>query len=177
MNSAREYATMSNARYVERTDAEVRALLEGEMGFVEAPYTRERWGDYIPWERVWERQVVTASGTEYPYYIVCYSTVERGNNVTRACGEDAIRFVLLNKNGKPITRAEKRVFRTKGALENMRERARDLYRFVMGSETCPKCNSLMDERTVKKDGPNKGKKFLGCTDYPNCDGTRWDYNG
>ena len=68
-------------------------------------------------------------------------------------------------------------YRTKGALANMLERARELYRFVGKSETCPKCNALMDEREVKKEGPNKGKKFLGCTRYPDCNGSIWDYDG
>ena len=174
--TAREYKRMSQARYVQRTDSEVRQLLEDQMGFSEAEYTVERWGGdprYIPWERVCERQVVTKSGKEFPYWIVCYSTVDRRTNVTRDVAKDAIRFVLLSESGRPITRAEKRVYRTKGAMENIVERARELYRFVGKSETCPKCNALMDEREVKKEGPNKGKKFLGCTRYPECNGTIW----
>jgi len=175
--TAREYKRMSQARYVQRTDSEIRHLLEEKMGFSETEYTAERWGQrFIPWERVWERQVVTKSGKEFPYRIVCYSTVDRRTNVTRDCAKDAIRFVLLSDSGKPITRAEKCVYRTKGALDNILERARELYRFVGKSETCPKCNSLMDEREVKKEGPNKGKKFLGCTRYPDCNGTVWDHN-
>ncbi len=37
-----------------------------------------------------------------------------------------------------------------------------------GSTTvCPKCGSSLVERTAKN-GPNAGRKFLGCKDYPRC---------
>lgn len=39
--------------------------------------------------------------------------------------------------------------------------------------TCPKCESVMIERTVKQ-GKNAGKKFLGCSNYPRCDGMIWN---
>ncbi len=32
---------------------------------------------------------------------------------------------------------------------------------------CPKCQAPMMERTVRK-GPNKGKRFLGCSKFPTC---------
>ncbi len=36
---------------------------------------------------------------------------------------------------------------------------------------CPKCNSLMVKRTAKT-GKNKGSQFWGCSQYPQCHGTR-----
>lgn len=36
---------------------------------------------------------------------------------------------------------------------------------------CPKCNRGMVLRTAKK-GANAGNKFLGCSNYPRCTGTR-----
>ncbi len=36
-----------------------------------------------------------------------------------------------------------------------------------GAPRCPKCNSEMTLRTVKK-GEHAGKRFWGCTSYPNC---------
>lgn len=36
---------------------------------------------------------------------------------------------------------------------------------------CPRCNKPMRRRTARQ-GPNAGKDFWGCTDYPNCKGTR-----
>jgi ssDNA-binding Zn-finger/Zn-ribbon topoisomerase 1 len=39
---------------------------------------------------------------------------------------------------------------------------------VKGAKTCPKCKKgQMVERTAKA-GPNAGKTFLGCTNYPEC---------
>ena len=35
--------------------------------------------------------------------------------------------------------------------------------------TCPKCNGQMVLRTAKK-GPNQGKQFWGCVNYPRCRG-------
>ncbi|HYO87319.1 MAG TPA: DUF2726 domain-containing protein [Candidatus Limnocylindrales bacterium] len=35
------------------------------------------------------------------------------------------------------------------------------------SPVCPKCGIPMVERTVSK-GPNQGRKFYGCRNYPNC---------
>ena len=36
---------------------------------------------------------------------------------------------------------------------------------------CPKCGSKMVLRTAKK-GPNSGKQFWGCTQFPKCHGTK-----
>ncbi len=40
-----------------------------------------------------------------------------------------------------------------------------------GAPHCPKCGAPMRLRTIKK-GARQGEQFWGCTDYPNCDGTR-----
>ena len=37
--------------------------------------------------------------------------------------------------------------------------------------TCPKCGKPMFKRTQKK-GQQQGREFWGCSDYPNCNGTR-----
>ncbi len=40
---------------------------------------------------------------------------------------------------------------------------------------CPKCKKgTLMERTVLKDGPNKGKKFWGCNNYPDCKHVDWN---
>ena len=36
---------------------------------------------------------------------------------------------------------------------------------------CPTCNSEMELRTARR-GPNAGKRFWGCSQYPKCKGTR-----
>ena len=37
---------------------------------------------------------------------------------------------------------------------------------------CPKCGKTMVLRTVKRPGPNYGREFWGCVDYPQCGGVR-----
>jgi restriction system protein len=44
---------------------------------------------------------------------------------------------------------------------------------VSSPPTCPSCGAPMVERTARR-GPNAGQKFLGCSTYPKCRGTR-DY--
>ena len=40
-----------------------------------------------------------------------------------------------------------------------------------GAPTCPKCGAPMRKRMIKK-GTHQGEEFWGCTEYPQCDGTR-----
>lgn len=40
-----------------------------------------------------------------------------------------------------------------------------------GAPTCPKCGAPMRKRVIKK-GTHQGEEFWGCTEYPQCDGTR-----
>ena len=40
----------------------------------------------------------------------------------------------------------------------------------MAEVKCPKCGSLMKLRTAKR-GPNAGRKFYGCSRYPDCKAT------
>lgn len=43
-----------------------------------------------------------------------------------------------------------------------------------GAPTCPKCGAPMQQRTIKK-GIHQGEQFWGCTNYPQCEGTRRIY--
>ncbi len=47
---------------------------------------------------------------------------------------------------------------------------RDIVREKQNREVCPKCGSSMVVREVKK-GPNRGKRFLGCSGFPRCRAT------
>ena len=40
-----------------------------------------------------------------------------------------------------------------------------------GAPSCPKCGAPMRKRMIKK-GTHQGEEFWGCTEYPQCDGTR-----
>lgn len=43
---------------------------------------------------------------------------------------------------------------------------------LVAGKACSQCGKPMAERTVKS-GPNAGKKFLGCTGFPNCKNSEW----
>ena len=55
---------------------------------------------------------------------------------------------------------------TQERLEAVKEKA-----VAEGAPRCPKCGAPMRQRTIKK-GTHQGESFWGCTNYPNCDGTR-----
>lgn len=55
---------------------------------------------------------------------------------------------------------------TQERLEAVKEKA-----VSEGAPRCPKCGAPMRQRTIKK-GSHQGETFWGCTNYPNCDGTR-----
>lgn len=67
------------------------------------------------------------------------------------------------------------IFRhTGGFTENMtaeRLEARKTNAIESGAPVCPKCGKPMLKRMQKK-GSMQGREFWGCSDYPNCNGTR-----
>lgn len=153
--------------YVEITKAQMEDLLINQMGFTRA-------NDDLMSEYVYQRDVTTTSGVEYPYMIRVYSSVKKQTGVSDECGADAIRVVLFDKvTGRPAKKTEKRVHRTKNALPNLRNRCRTAFKFVLEAEKCDKCNSVMIERENGK----TGHKFLSCSRWgPNtphhCTGTK-----
>lgn len=158
---------MAGTRYVPIEQGQMEQLLQTEMGF-----TRADEGNC--WEMIWVRDVVTTSGHAFPYQIKVYSTIDIRTKMSRDSGTDAIRVVLMDKvTGYPVKSAEKKVLRTKSALINTRERARELFRHVLEGPHCPKCSALMVKR---KAGPEQ-HEFWGCTHYApkntyHCNGTR-----
>lgn len=158
---------MAGERYVPITHTEMADLLERDMGF-------HRADESTCWEMIWVRDVETRSGQKFPYQVKVYSTIDLRTRVTRECGQDAIRLVLIDTiTGRPVKKADKRVFRTMNALINLRKRARDLFKYVIEGPHCPKCSSVM----VKRTGGPGNHEFWGCSHYaPNnpwhCTGTR-----
>lgn len=55
---------------------------------------------------------------------------------------------------------------TQERLSTLKERAT-----IDGAPVCPKCGAPMRKRMIKK-GIHQGEEFWGCTEYPQCDGTR-----
>ena len=41
-------------------------------------------------------------------------------------------------------------------------------------KACPKCKKgTLQARVVRKEGPNFGKQFLSCSNYPKCNHSEW----
>lgn len=144
------------ARYVPIVEAEFAALM-AEMGFGEIKIP----GTY---ERVYQRQVATKGGKLFPYAVRVYSSIV--GNDSRGVGEDAIRLVLIDmETDRPLKKAESRVYRTKSALENTRERARELFAMVI-KNICPDCGEKHGGFMRRRTGRNGD--FMGCSRYPHC---------
>jgi len=152
------------SRYTEIRHDEMADLLEG-IGF--EPRNQSGCVEYV-----WERNVVSKSGKTFPYAVRVYSSVDKRTGVTRDCGADAIRVVLMDlesgramklKTGKG--KAGQRIYRTKNALPTLKERCREYFVKVI-QDGCPKCGAVMAERA------GKNGSFLGCTKYPVCKGTK-----
>lgn len=96
---------------------------------------------------------------------------------SRDCGADAMRVVLFmrekkaDENGKPIVKmlaGSKKVLRIPTWRKNLQTR---LDKWADECLTVCACGRPMAVRTAKQ-GDNKGKKFLGCTNYPVCKNTK-----
>jgi len=153
----------AGARFVPLVFAEVRKLLEDEMGFERVQVAKTR-------ELVWQRRV-TVKDVPTHYAVRVYSTLEP-DGICRNNGADAIRVCLVDlEQGEWILSVEKKVLRTKSALENLRQRARDVYGYVLNkNHRCPKCNRLMVVKKAKKAGTT-ASYFFGCLGYfrdPKC---------
>jgi hypothetical protein len=134
-------------RYVVIKEAEMRTFLEGK-GFseIKLPDTKE-----IVFGKIMATNVC----------LRVYTTIESG--VSRAKGEDAIRFVLVTKNATGVVKvigSTKKVLRTRNWKANMSARI-DSWNELIGPK-CHKCGNWMVERSGAKGS------FWGCVSYPDC---------
>jgi hypothetical protein len=108
-----------------------------------------------------------------------YTSLPVDGDRVRGCGKDAIRVVVGTEKDKKFYPAAKSrtVYRTasKTATNRVEEfllRFRSIIREAYGKASevkrCPNCGSPMAYRKVK----TTKREFLGCSDYPNCKGTR-----
>lgn len=71
--------------------------------------------------------------------------------------------------------AQLRGFKNQGGFAENLSRTRLAERVNQATEAnapaCPKCGKPMLKRSVRR-GTKLGKEFWGCSDYPNCNGTR-----
>lgn len=104
---------------------------------------------------------------EHPLSLRVYSSIV--GESAREVGGDAIRVALLLKRPDGEIRAigkAKRVHRVKGWRNNLRARIESMVASIDDIVTCPKCGLPMAVRN----GSNG--EFYGCTNYPECKGTR-----
>tara|TARA_R100000008_G_C3559081_1_gene155004 strand:+ start:526 stop:1041 length:516 start_codon:yes stop_codon:yes gene_type:complete len=166
--------------YVEFTFDQAQKVLVDEMGFKcinDVAPESEGFGinanEYV-FERVIKHEnpedfMKALKGDDFRYSIRIFSSVDRRTKKTREIGSDAIRVTLYDlKKDRPV-KAERRVNRTVNAFSNMKERARELWKYVAdGEHICPKCESLLVKRTAKR----SKKDFMGCSSYPACTHTQ-----
>jgi len=98
------------------------------------------------------------------------------NGESREKGADAVRIYIFwhSPDGKvyPIG-GSRRVHRVAGWAANLKARM-TAWRDMLGPP-CPECGAPTIEKTIKKEGPNKGKTFFGCCTWKDtqCKGTVW----
>lgn len=152
-------------RYVPIRIGEMHKVLGERCGFTQLEPGSVKFGNRTCKEHIYERQVVSKSGIDYHCKIRVYTSVDIRTSVTRDCASDAIRVVVINDAGYPIKRdgkgREARIYRTKNAKTNLYERCREIFKWAM-ENACQTCYHPLVERTVKKEGPNQGRKFLTC---------------
>lgn len=97
-----------------------------------------------------------------------YSSVDKTTGKAREEGKDAIRCCLVHRDAEGVIKgigSDAKVLRVQNWRENLRKRINSMLDNM--GPMCPKCGSHMKERN----GRNK-TKFWGCSNYPNCKGTR-----
>ena len=114
-------------------------------------------------------------------FVRVYTSLARGEDSVRGCGEDAVRLVVGTEFGgkfRPLSKS-RRIYRTApqgpeeervaAFLERLTERLREAFgQAVREHPSCPKCGSPMARRTAKA----TGNEFFGCLAFPECRGTK-----
>lgn len=114
-----------------------------------------------------------------------YTSLARGADAVRGCGEDAVRLVVgyygKDRDGRQIFRPLQdgpRIYRTAPTklpqeerarvfLDRLKEAVRDAYGTARDWKRCHACGAPMSERKNKQ----TGSKFWGCTAFPECRAT------
>jgi hypothetical protein len=105
---------------------------------------------------------------EHPIALRVYSSIWPSGEA-RSVGGDSIKVCLLVRRPDGEIRAigkAKRVHRVKGWRKNLTQRIFDMVESISSIVLCPKCKLPMAKRKAKQ------SEFYGCSDFPNCKGTR-----
>ena len=94
-----------------------------------------------------------------------FSSVDRFGT-SRRKGKDSIKVCLVDKNINKNIGSAKTTYRIKGWQDRLKKKVNDVYLSVNSLKRC-RCGSFLVERKCKQ-GENKGRKFLGCSNWPEC---------
>jgi hypothetical protein len=97
-----------------------------------------------------------------------YSSVQKISDRSRVVGGDAIRVVLADRFGEPKHRAYTRINRTGNWEYKLRLRISEVLASTGFDISCPTCNEIL----FLKWNRNDNSRFLGCSYWPDCKGTR-----
>ncbi len=155
--------------------AQYQAVSRGDMEFYLGMQLAAKEVDLGPRckEIVFERDITTASGVDYPFKLRIFTSIDQRDNECRSKGKDAIRVLLVSKKDGKVVKRSTRINRVgDDVMERVMERCRELFRYAIDpTNKCPKCE---DGVLVLRE-PWKGQKwkaFMGCSNYPVCKGSR-----
>lgn len=112
-----------------------------------------------------EYTYLVSLGDKCPAKILVRSSVD-STGFSRATGEDSIRVYVVDANRKPLSgKANRWTTRLPGWGERMNDIIRFLAVMAIKIKVCPNCaeHGLLRLNKVKKEGPNKGRWFLACS--------------
>jgi len=99
-------------------------------------------------------------------YIRILSSIDEAG-ISRRKGKDAIRVFLYNNRLDKMIGKSVRINRLVGWAERLKKKVNEQYHALYKLQTCEKCGEFLVERKAKR-GPGAGKKFLGCSAWPQC---------
>ena len=103
----------------------------------------------------------------HTYVLRLWSSVDKRDNLSRSCGDDAIRLSMLYKssdkklsNYKPVF-AKKSTYRVGGWKKRLKRKIHDMVSRLTDVKKCQSCGKVMVIKTAYK----TGNKFWGCTGF------------
>lgn len=129
--------------------------------------------DYIQ-EYVYD---LTLKRDGHTYVLRLWSSVDKRDNLSRSCGDDAIRLSMLYKssdkkliNYKPVL-STKSTYRTGGWKKRLKRKINEMESRLGEVKKCQSCGKVMVIRNENK----TGDEFWGCTGFSD-DGCRYTEN-
>jgi len=93
-------------------------------------------------------------------YIKIYSSIDYRTGVSRDTGEDSIRFVLIDKKGKPLGKIGHYTTRLPGWEARVKDKCREMWSLALKIPHCKKGH--LGRLGKCRSGENKGRIFAKC---------------